>query len=213
MSKSELPDTKAARVDWVIRAETNEEMRRRYDLWAQVYDADVGSVEDYLVPIEAAKAAASVLDKDAVIFDAGAGTGLVGEALRAAGFHRITGVDYSQGMLEIARAKNVYEAVHQCDLGRPTEFKDGSFDCVITCGTTSQMPSASLREFARIVRSSGKIIFAVVPEPWVDCGYAAILSELAADGRLSVTSRGTPFQMLPTTEPEFFCEIWVMDVH
>ncbi|WP_120499387.1 class I SAM-dependent methyltransferase [Roseovarius sp. EL26] len=213
MSKNELPDTKAGRVDWVIRAETNAEMRRRYDLWAQDYDSDVGSYDDYLVPWEATKVAAQVLDKNMLIMDAGAGTGLVGQTLKEAGFQRLIAVDYSEGMLEIARQKQVYQDVHKCDLSRPTEFEAGSIDCVITCGTTTQMPCASLREFARIVRAGGQIIFAVVPDAWVECGYANILSELEAQGQVSVISRGEPFQMLPTTEPEFYCEIWVMDVH
>jgi len=95
----------------------------------------------------------------------------------------------------------------------PMEGGEGSVDCVTTCGTTSQMPSASLREFARRIRPGGHIIFAVVPGPWVDCGYAEILSELESAGKISVQSRGPSFQMLPTTEPEFLCEIWVMKIH
>lgn len=213
MHENELPDTKAARVDWVIRAETNEEMRRRYDLWSQSYDGDVGSYEDYLVPWEAAKVAQLVLEKDALILDAGAGTGLVGETLKEAGFQRLIAVDYSEGMLEVARQKQIYQELHQCDLNGPTEFSDGSIDCVITCGTTSQMPCASLREFARIVRSGGHVIFGVVPDAWVDHGFADVLSELEAADKLSVESRGAPFQMMPTTEPQFYCEIWVMTVH
>ena len=62
MNRNELPNTKAGRVDWVIRAESNEEMRRRYDIWAELYDDDVGSYEDYLVPREAAKIAKSILE-------------------------------------------------------------------------------------------------------------------------------------------------------
>ncbi len=50
MNRNELPNTKAGRVDWVIRAESNEEMHRRYDIWAELYDDDVGSYEDHLVP-------------------------------------------------------------------------------------------------------------------------------------------------------------------
>jgi len=212
MNKNELPDTKAGRVDWVIRAETNEEMRRRYDLWAQSYDDDVGSYDDYLVPWEATKVAEQILKKDALVLDAGAGTGLVGKTLKEAGFQRLIAVDYSEGMLEIARQKQVYQELHQCDLNGPTEFKESSIDCVITCGTTSQMPCASLREFARIVRPGGYVIFGVVPDAWVDFGYADILSELEAEGKISVESRSAPFQMLPTTEPDFFCEIWVMTI-
>ena len=48
MAKSELPDEAGARISWVIRAPTQEELRRRYDLWAAKYDGDVGRPEDYL---------------------------------------------------------------------------------------------------------------------------------------------------------------------
>jgi ubiquinone/menaquinone biosynthesis C-methylase UbiE len=212
MKSNELPNSKAERVDWVIRADTNEEMRRRYDLWAEVYDSDVGSYEDYLVPREAVKVSKRFLSSDDLIFDAGAGTGLVGQALSEAGYQNLIAIDYSAQMLEIARAKSVYTELHQCDLGQRTNFSDSSMDAVITCGTTSQMPSYSLREFTRVVRPGGYIIFAVVREPWVERGYAEILAELVSDGKITVEERGSPFQMMPTTEPDFLCEIWVMKV-
>lgn len=213
MSTSELPDSKEARVDWVIRAPDNQEMRRRYDIWARQYDADVGSIEDYLAPRETVNIAAEHLSPTARIMDAGAGTGLVGRAMRDKGFEDIIAVDYSEQMLEIARGKGIYTEIHQCDLSQPTQFESDSFDGVVTCGTTSQMPSASLREFARILRPGGRIVFAAVPEPWTDCGYAAILEELNAAGQLSLISHGEPFQMMPTTEPEFYCEVLVMEKH
>jgi ubiquinone/menaquinone biosynthesis C-methylase UbiE len=213
MDKKELPDTKAGRVDWVIHAGTNEEMRRRYDLWAQSYDDDVGSFDDYLVPREATLVAERVLAKQALIVDAGAGTGLVGQTLKEAGFDHLIAIDYSQGMLDVARQKQVYQSLHQCDLNGPTTFEDSSIDCVITCGTTSQMPCASLREFTRIVRDGGHIIFAVVPDAWIEFGYASVLTELESEGRIEIESKGDSFQMLPTTEPDFCCEIWVMIVH
>lgn len=212
MVERRLPDNKLERVDWVIRAEDNKEMRLCYDLWAQTYDSDVGSYDDYLVPVEATKVAAAVLDKTALIVDAGAGTGLVGQTLNDAGFKNLIAVDYSQGMLEVARRKNVYQELVQCDLSQSTDFEAASVDCVITCGTTSQMPCASLKEFVRIVRKGGHIIFGVIPDAWVEFGYAEVYSELAAADMISTESRGKPFQMMPTTEPEFFCEIWVMKV-
>lgn len=209
---NKLPDTKAARVDWVIRAPDNAEMRRRYDIWARTYDSDVGAVGDYLAPLETAKVAALVLKPDARIMDAGAGTGLLGQLLRERGFHNLIAVDYSDQMLEVARAKAIYHELHTCDLSRPTAFAAQSFDAVVTSGTTSQMPSASLREFVRLLRPAGHIVFAAIPDAWESFGWAAILADLAAEGSISVRSRGTPFQMMPTTEPEFMCEIWVMQV-
>jgi predicted TPR repeat methyltransferase len=57
------------------------------------------------------------------IIDAGCGTGLVGELIRAKA-HHLTGVDMSQPMLALARQKNVYDKLHGGDLleyliGRP----------------------------------------------------------------------------------------------
>lgn len=212
MGQDELPDTQAERVDWVIRAPDNQEMRRRYDIWAAQYDGDVGSVEDYLAPMELAKVAAQHLDPGMLVIDAGAGTGLVGAALRQKGFNRLIALDFSQKMLEVAASKNIYSELHACDLSTPTSLEAGSGDALVTCGTTTQVPCASLREYVRLVRPGGRIIFAVVKGTWEEFGYAGVLAELEGMGQLSVIERGAPFQMMPTTEPQFVCEIWVMEV-
>jgi len=212
MAERKLPDTLVARVAWVIEAQSNEERQARYDLWGRQYDSDVGTVEDYLGPMETAKVAKRFLDPSARILDAGAGTGLSGEGLRAEGFDNIVAVDFSAGMLEIARKKGIYREVHQFDLGKPTDFADDSFDGVFTCGTTSQMPCESLREFVRVVRPGGRIVFSVWPEAYVERGYATIQAELEAQGRLSVIRKGEPYQLLPTSEPEMYCEAWVFEV-
>ncbi|MEM7226982.1 MAG: class I SAM-dependent methyltransferase [Pseudomonadota bacterium] len=212
MTARKLPDGLQARVDWVIDATTNEERQARYDLWARTYDDDIGSIEDYLAPLTTAKIAAQYLAPEARILDAGSGTGLSGEALKAQGFQDIVAVDFSAGMLEIASKKGIYKSLHQFDLGQPTDFADGSFDGVFTCGTTSQMPSASLREFARLVKPGGYIVFSVWPEAFKEQGYEAILEDLEAAGRLSVIHKDAPVQVLPTSEPDMFCEVWVFQV-
>ncbi|WP_338549780.1 class I SAM-dependent DNA methyltransferase [Roseovarius phycicola] len=212
MGQEELPDNQADRVDWVIRAPDNQELRRRYDIWAAQYDGDVGSVDDYLAPLELAKTATRHLTPDMRIIDAGAGTGLVGEALHHEGFKHLTALDFSENMLGIARTKGIYTALHQCDLSQQTALDADCADALVSCGTTTQVPYASLREYARLVRPGGKIIFAAVQGTWDEFGYADVLTELESAGKLRVTERGKPFQMMPTTEPQFICEIWVMDV-
>ena len=206
----DLPDTKSARVDWVIRAPDNQEMRRRYDIWAAAYDSDVGAVEDYLAPAETARVAAMTLDRSARIMDAGAGTGLLGQQLTALGFQNLIAVDYSSQMLDVARSKAIYQDLHTCDLSQPTAFAERSFDAIVTCGTTTQMPPTSLTEFVRLLRPGGRIVFAVIPEAWERCGWAYVQADLEAAGALTVLARGVPFQMMPTTEPDFMCEVWVM---
>ena len=213
MSKLKLPDSMEARVSWILSASDNKDLRERYDQWAKVYDEDVGTIEDYLGPVETAKAAKRFLDPEARIMDAGAGTGLSGEGLRGAGFENLVGVDYSAAMLEIAREKGIYRELHQCDLGQQTQFADDSFDAVSTCGTTSQMPSASLREFVRIVRPGGHIVFCLWLQAFEECGYADILAEFEQQGTLSTIYKGEPFQLLPTSEPDMICEVWIFKVH
>ncbi|MEO0568991.1 MAG: class I SAM-dependent methyltransferase, partial [Pseudomonadota bacterium] len=154
----ELPETQIDRVDWVIRAPTNQEMRRRYDIWASKYDEDVGSIDDYLAPMELAKVAKDHLEPSMHIIDAGAGTGLVGQALKAQGFNNLTALDFSAQMLEIARGKNIYRELHVCDLTEQTTLASGCADALVSCGTTTQVPCASLREYARLVRKGGKIV-------------------------------------------------------
>ena len=212
MKSSELPDNPGDRVSWVIGAPDQEEMRRRYELWARQYDADLGNLEDYLAPRAMAEVAKTFLSKTGRILDAGAGTGLSGAALKAAGFGNLVAVDYSAGMLEIAAKKGIYRETVQADLGARTPFPDDAFDAVVTVGTTSQMPAESLREFVRLVRPGGRILFTVWLKPYVERGYAAIQRNLEAAGRLALSHKGEAFQALPTTEPGMWYEVWVFDV-
>ncbi|MEM6579054.1 MAG: class I SAM-dependent methyltransferase [Pseudomonadota bacterium] len=212
MSENELPNSKQERVDWVIRAPDNSEMRRRYDVWAERYDSDVGSVEDYSAPGKLAQVAARHVDPDALVIDAGAGTGLLGAALAEQGLKNLIALDYSEKMLAVARGKGLYQDLMQCDLSQQTRLETDMADALVTCGTTTQVPCASLREYVRLVRPGGKIIFAAVQGTWEDFGYAAIYQELEDAGQIAIIEQGAPFQMMPTTEPQFICEIWVMDV-
>jgi predicted TPR repeat methyltransferase len=212
MTDRELPKTLEERVSWVVAAPDQTELERRYDLWARKYDADVGEAEAYRAPVAAAEVAARYLDKSARILDAGAGTGLSGEALHAAGFDDLVAVDISAGMLEQAQRKGVYREIRRMDLGRRIDFDDDRFDAVVTVGTTSQMPAASLREFVRVVRPGGHIVFTVWVEAFIERGYAAIQEELEVEGRLAVIFTGEPFQVLPTSEPHMYYEVWVFEV-
>jgi len=54
---------------------------------------------------------------EADVIDFGCGTGLVGEALKQAGFQKISGIACSQGMLDLAEEKNVYKHLTKFYLG------------------------------------------------------------------------------------------------
>jgi len=209
---SELPDDASARLAWVLSAKTQAELRRRYDLWSVSYDQDLGRVEDYLAPIKTTEVAKVFLKDDARILDAGAGTGLSGQALRDAGFSNLTGLDFAEAMLAAAAKKGIYQETIVADLSRRTALQDGSFDAVVTIGTTSQIPAEGLREYVRVVRPNGHIIVTNWVKAWVERGYAAIQAEFEREGRLALIEKGASFQALPTTEPEIVYEIWVFEV-
>jgi len=212
MGTSELPDEASMRLAWVISAPTQEELKRRYDLWAGSYDKDLGQVEDYLAPIATAKVAKAHLAADARILDAGAGTGLSGQALFDAGFSNLTGLDFAEQMLAVAAEKGVYQETIAADLGRRTALEDNAFDAVITVGTTSQVPAESLCEYMRVAKPGGKLIVTNWVKAWNERGYAALQVELERAGRLALIEKGEPFEALPTTEPEIVYEIWVFEV-
>ncbi len=73
--------------------------------------------------------------KETAILDAGAGTGLVGEALAQQGYTNITAVDLSEKMLAIAKEREVYKALHHCNLEDSQIFNNSvTFDAIIAAG-------------------------------------------------------------------------------
>ena len=71
------------------------------------------------------------------IFDAGCGTGLVGEALVSLvprGLIEIHGGDVSTNMLEIARSKDVYADLQIVNLKEELPYQAESFDSVLCAG-------------------------------------------------------------------------------
>lgn len=101
----------------VYQARTPEATRQVYDEWAESYDAEVREA-GYATPRRCAEALMSVMGEGhRPILDFGCGTGLSGEALRAAGFEVIDGVDLSPEMLEQARAKGIYRKLTAIEAG------------------------------------------------------------------------------------------------
>ena len=133
----------------------SDEAREMYDRWADVYDRDLTGNE-YQQPVRCAEAlSAQLTDKNARILDVGCGTGLSGLALREAGFQNIEGCDLSSGMLEKAKALNIYSRLFACDLNEPPiDAEDASCDALTAVGVFSFghiMPDA-VDELLRIVK-------------------------------------------------------------
>ncbi len=132
--------------------------REGYDRWAALYDDQVNAlclleereIETLLGPVASLE-----------IADVGCGTGRHAVPLAAAGA-RVTGIDFSQGMLAKARAKPGADRVRfvEHDLRRPLPFADGTFDRVISClmlDHVSWLP-AFFGELGRVCRPDGFVL-------------------------------------------------------
>ncbi|CUI01414.1 class I SAM-dependent DNA methyltransferase [Leisingera aquaemixtae] len=113
---------------------TPEGSRRLYADWAGTYDQDFAAGQDYLLPAQTAKAFAAAGGEGPVL-DAGAGTGLCGQALRALGVEPVDATDISAAMLAEALRKDAYRDVIEADLMEGIPVPRGSYRGVVSSGT------------------------------------------------------------------------------
>lgn len=137
MSQEKIKDISETR-PWLSKicdSQSTEELKRNYDSWAKTYDTDVRDDWSFM-PANIAQTLSKLLpQKDAKILDAGAGTGLVGEALAQQGYTNLTAVDLSEKMLAIAKDRQVYKALYQCNLEDSQIFSNSvTFDVIIAAG-------------------------------------------------------------------------------
>jgi MFS family permease len=188
-------------------------LRGEYDRIARSYDAGVGDEMQYASPHAVAAVAGRLLESDASILDAGAGTGLLGVALAGAGFRKLDGVDLSAGMLGEAARKGVYRDLREGTLGETLSYETGSYDGVVAAGvlTAGHAPASSLDELVRVTRQGGHVIFTLRSDQALP-GFDDKIAELERAGRWELVERGDEFQALPRGEPEVLVRVWAFRV-
>ena len=133
-------------------------VRHGYDQWAQVYDHD----RNPLTALEEPRVRSAVGDvRGQSVLDLGCGTGRHAIWLAAAGAV-VTGVDFSEGMLDEARRKARGAGIDfiQHDLHHPLPFLDRSFDVVVSGLVLEHLRDlrAFLREAYRVTRVRGRAV-------------------------------------------------------
>jgi predicted TPR repeat methyltransferase len=171
--------------DWLSEGPSDpREVAGRYDQWAQSYDDDL-TAWSYQAPSVVADTVVARHPGAASALDVGCGTGLVGRALRARGFHgRLVGLDLSQASLELAERSDAYDALRQADLQQRLEVDDDSVDVVVCVGVMTYLPDVESvwREFARVARPGGLVVTTQREDLWPERECPAIVDRLREDG-------------------------------
>ncbi len=124
-------------IDKVYQPATAQERQQLYDEWATQYDAELAE-QGYATPQRVAEALWSLMPRaDARILDFACGTGLSGQALTAAGFGAIDGVDISEGMIAVAHGKAVYRDLRRIEPGGDMGIAQGQYDAICAVGAIS----------------------------------------------------------------------------
>ncbi|WP_436642498.1 class I SAM-dependent DNA methyltransferase [Microbaculum sp. FT89] len=174
-----------------------------YDDWARSYDKDLEDL-GYEAPLRAAGLLkAHGMSATAPILDACCGTGLTGRRLAEAGFEHVDGFDISEASLDEARTVAAYDGLFRQDMNDPLQAPDGAYDAVVCIGsmTYAERPEQLLREFCRVARPGGIVLFTQRTDYWSD-DFAGILHRLEEAGLWQWLEKTEPQPYLPR-HPEF----------
>jgi len=157
-------------------------VREGYNLWAETYDETPNPVvamdARYTLDVLAPK-------PDEQILDAGCGTGRhLGPLLRARS--NPVGVDFSRGMLDIARRNYPEVPLALADLQRPLPFENERFDavlCALIGEHLNELPLA-LQEMHRVLRAGGRLVFSVYHPEMAAAGKEANFERSGVEYRL-----------------------------
>lgn len=172
-------------LDRAYTLDGQDQAKALYADWAETYDDDLVDKLDYCGPAELGRLISDrVSDHDAVILDAGAGTGLVGQNLAKRGFTMIDGLDLSQDMLDVAMRKGVYRDLMIADLTARLPIGDGAYQIVTSCGTFTHahVGPAAFDELVRITAPGGLFAPSINAALYEEAGFAAKIADLIASG-------------------------------
>lgn len=178
-------------------------VRRYYDDWADDYDTTLRRW-DYRAPADAASSLGTIVPASATILDAGCGTGLVGRALREAGFTGpIDGLDLSPTSLDRARARGIYRDLAPADFQTlPLPVGDDAYDATVCVGVLTYVDDAEtlFRDFARVTRPGGAILFTQRDDLFAERGFSPLIDDLASAGLWTPISISEPRLYLPSND-------------
>ncbi|MGH7449783.1 MAG: class I SAM-dependent methyltransferase [bacterium] len=156
--------------------------REGYDRWSATYDKTpnpVVSMDERCTLIALAPKA------NERILDAGCGTGRHFVPLRRAGC-KVFGIDFSLGMLRMARRQFPQAPLLLVDLQDVLPFASGYFDAVLCALVGEHLERLHLvfREMHRVLRPGGRLVFSVYHPEMAAAGIEANFQEVDVEFRL-----------------------------
>jgi predicted TPR repeat methyltransferase len=97
-------------------------LRDACDAWAEQSEADLLNLGYTAPKVAMTLVFRHISPGDVSILDAETGTGIMGALLYRHGFTRLTAVDFSEHMLQVARKKDVYREIRKMVLGEVLDF-------------------------------------------------------------------------------------------
>ena len=173
----------------IYQLKSKEKVLDYYDNWTKKkqYNNDM-VIWNY----EAPQNTASLLNKHAIdkkinILDAGCGTGLVGKELKKYGYSNLTGVDFSQSMLDLIPT-GIYHTIDLIDLNEPLKYGDNTFDAIMCVGTFTygHVKAHALNEFIRIVNYRGLICFTINEGIYKEYEFDKKIDELTTNNQWEI---------------------------
>lgn len=154
--------------------------RRLYADWADSYDETFAGAEGYRLP-EAVAARFAELGGQGPVLDIGAGTGLVAERLAGRGIGPIDGLDLSEEMLTVARAKGCYRTCLVGDVLDPAAMPDSAYDGAVSAGTFTlgHVGPEGIDTVLTAVRPGGRVVLSINEAHYEARGFDKALTALA----------------------------------
>ncbi|MEE9334205.1 MAG: class I SAM-dependent methyltransferase [Granulosicoccaceae bacterium] len=183
-------------VNKLIVATDPAEVVSLYSDWAEHYDSDLDEF-GYVAPQLATDAFMPMLENtNALIYDAGCGTGIVGKFLGEQGYNNIVGADFSDEMRKLAESIDAYIRLEYADYGKAVDIKSATYDAVISVGVyTARFKGVFLREMLRILKPGCPFLFSCRPH-YYEGDVEPQIKALQRDGLIaSVDIKDKPYML------------------
>ncbi len=177
---------------YALRGNDPDETLKLYADWAETYDQTMLDGLAYRSPQKTATLAAVIeARRDVRVLDVGCGTGLLAKSLRAHGFDRVDGLDYSASMLSVAQREGRIDKAFLRDLNERLEMGAESYDMLASTGTFTHghVGARCLPKLLALLVPGGYFVCTVHRDVWDEGGFGTVLQALTDARVATVRSR------------------------